>query len=194
MPSATRSGVPKRLPSTGMSKPVGFSNSNAGPPLRRTRSQTSVISRMGETGVWMRFNSPRCSSPLMKSRRSEYCMAALSLKLQAASCLVSAAPPMNGVCYAASYRLRGAAKRQTTARGHNTRSPPSAGSVLAALHRHEEFIVGLGIFQTVQEEFDGSDLIHGVQDLAQNPHALQLVFAGQQFFATGAGAVDVDGR
>src|SRR5690606_17592779 len=49
-----RSGVPNRLPSTGMSYPVGFSNSSAGPPRRRVRSQTSVISSTGETGVWMR--------------------------------------------------------------------------------------------------------------------------------------------
>ncbi|MCY1442239.1 hypothetical protein D9M71_586010 [compost metagenome] len=51
MPSATRSGVPNRLPSTGMSKPVGFSKSRAGPLARKVRSQTSVISSTGDTGT-----------------------------------------------------------------------------------------------------------------------------------------------
>ena len=74
IPRATRLGVPNRLPSTGTSKPVGFSNSSAGPPLRRVRSQISVISRTGDTGVWMRLSSPRFSSSRMKSRRSRYCM------------------------------------------------------------------------------------------------------------------------
>ena len=74
MPKATRLGVPNRLPSTGMSKPVGFSNSSAGPPLRRVRSQISVISSTGETGALIRLSSPRCSRPRIKSRRSRYCM------------------------------------------------------------------------------------------------------------------------
>src|ERR1700712_3900054 len=67
-------------------------------------------------------------------------------------------------------------------------------SALLALHRQEELIVGLGLFQLVDQELDGSDFIHRMQQLAQNPHALQLVVGGQQLFAAGAGAVDVDGR
>ena len=41
---------------TGMSKPVGFSNSSAGPPpgVLETRSVTAQISRSGLTGSWMR--------------------------------------------------------------------------------------------------------------------------------------------
>src|SRR5690606_7061591 len=65
---------------------------------------------------------------------------------------------------------------------------PAGGSVLDALHRLEEFVVGLGVLQTIQQEFDGSDLVHGMQYLAQDPHALQLILAGQQLFTTGAGA------
>ncbi len=70
MASATRSGVPKRLASTGIECPVGCSNSSAGPPLRRTRSQISVISRRGSTSRAIRRNAPRCSSAAMNSRRS----------------------------------------------------------------------------------------------------------------------------
>src|SRR5437667_3738077 len=77
--SATRSGVPNRLPSTGMrgrpsapSKPFGLSNSNAGPAALSTRSQISVISRRGSTSTPMRLSSPRCSSWTRKSRRSAY--------------------------------------------------------------------------------------------------------------------------
>ena len=43
---------PKRLIATGMSKPVGFSNSSAGPPPGdfEARSVTAQISRSGLTG------------------------------------------------------------------------------------------------------------------------------------------------
>ena len=82
MPSATRVGVPNRLPSTGIrgrppvpSKPFGCSNSSAGPPAFSTRSQISVISSRGSTSATMRFNSPRRSSCARKSRRSAYFMA-----------------------------------------------------------------------------------------------------------------------
>ena len=42
--------------------------------------------------------------------------------------------------------------------------------------------------------FDGGDLVHRMQQLTQDPDALQLVLGGQQLLAAGAGAVDVDGR
>src|SRR5512139_2738303 len=72
MPSATRRGVPNRLANTGILLPTTFSNSNAGPCARNTRSQISVISRCVDTGAEMRFSSPICSSCAMKSRRSLY--------------------------------------------------------------------------------------------------------------------------
>ena len=82
MPSATRRSVPNRLPSTGVPKPTGFSNSSAGPPARRVRSQISVISRFGFTGAVMRLSSPSCSSCCRKSRRSRYFMAILLLEVR----------------------------------------------------------------------------------------------------------------
>ena len=69
---ATRFGVPNRLASTGTSEPTGFSNNKAGPPARKVRSQISVISNLGSTGMLMRFSSPCFSSWVMKSRRSLY--------------------------------------------------------------------------------------------------------------------------
>ena len=56
MPHATRSTVPKRLTSTGMSKrvpssPTTFSNSTAGPSSAMSRVWISVISKWGETGA-----------------------------------------------------------------------------------------------------------------------------------------------
>ena len=62
MPSATRRVVPNRLPSTGMSYPVGLLNSKAGPPARKVRSHTSVISKIGEIGVEIGLSSPICCS------------------------------------------------------------------------------------------------------------------------------------
>ena len=76
--SATRRGVPNRLPSTGIACPVGRSNSSAGPPAFSTRSQISVISRRGSTSAAMRFSSPRASSWARKSRRSRYFIGVLS--------------------------------------------------------------------------------------------------------------------
>ena len=49
---------------------------------------------------------------------------------------------------------------------------------LFALHGEEKFLVGLGVLELVDEEFDGRQILHAVQQFAQNPHALQLVFAG----------------
>src|SRR6266849_5278827 len=69
---ATRRIVPNRLPSTGITWPLGFSNSSAGPPVLSTRLQTSVISSLGSTSARTRFSSPARSSCHRKSRRSRY--------------------------------------------------------------------------------------------------------------------------
>src|SRR5262249_21159073 len=65
---------------TGMSKPVGFSNSSAGPPPGDfdTRSVTAAISRSGLTGSATRASSRSLSSAPMKSLRSLYISAAWS--------------------------------------------------------------------------------------------------------------------
>ena len=63
-----------------------------------------------------------------------------------------------------------------------------------ALHRSEELVVGLGVLHLVEQEFDRSELVHRMQQLAQDPDLLQLVRLDQQLFAARAGAVDVDRR
>src|SRR5690554_362490 len=66
---------------------------------------------------------------------------------------------------------------------------------LTALHRLEELIVGLGVFQLVQQELDGrSIVVHGVQQLTQNPHTLNIRFCHQQIFTARARATNIDGR
>ena len=72
MPSATRRGVPNRLPRTGNACCCRLSNNNAGPPARSTRSHSSVISRTGETFCEIRRSSPIVSRRPTKSRRSLY--------------------------------------------------------------------------------------------------------------------------
>src|SRR5262249_15254337 len=59
---------------TGMSKPLGCSNSSAGPPpgILQARSVTAAISRSGLTGSAIRVNSRRLSRSAMKSVMSEY--------------------------------------------------------------------------------------------------------------------------
>jgi hypothetical protein len=63
---------PKRLIATGMSKPVGRSKSNAGPPPGDfdTRSVTAAISRSGLTCSPMSASSRWSASARMKSFRS----------------------------------------------------------------------------------------------------------------------------
>ena len=73
MPQATRSTVPNRLTSTGMSERVPSgrttcSNSTAGPFSASRRVWISVISRCGETGAETRTRRPLFSSRSMNSR------------------------------------------------------------------------------------------------------------------------------
>ena len=73
MPQATRSTVPKRLTSTGISWRVPssattFSKSTAGPRSAISRVWISVISRLGETGACTRLSRPAPSRRAMKSR------------------------------------------------------------------------------------------------------------------------------
>src|SRR6059058_4127511 len=64
----------------------------------------------------------------------------------------------------------------------------------SALHRLEEIPVRLGVFHLVEQEFDRGELVHGVQELAQDPHLGELALVGDELFLARAGAVDVDRR
>src|SRR6266850_7829916 len=70
------------------------------------------------------------------------------------------------------------------------------GAVAAALalHRLEEFAVRLGVLHLVEQEFDRRELVHGVQELAQDPHLGELALVGDELFLARAGAVDVHRR
>src|ERR1700751_551655 len=86
--------------------------------------------------------------------------------------------------------------------GGSAKPPPSVSrswsvvprSSASALHRLEEFPVRLGVLHLVEQEFDRGKLIHGVQELAQDPHLGELALIGDQLFLAGAGTVDVDRR
>src|SRR3990167_3446630 len=54
---------------------------------------------------------------------------------------------------------------------------------LLAFHRLEELIVGLGIFQPIQQELDSRQIIHGMENLTEDPHLLQLLWFGDQLLA-----------
>src|SRR5688572_7396794 len=64
-------------------------------------------------------------------------------------------------------------------------------ALLSALHRIEEIAVRLRVLHLVDEEFDRGQLVHRMQELAQDPDLLQLVLARDQFLTTRAGAIDV---
>lgn len=55
-----------------------------------------------------------------------------------------------------------------------------------ALHGLEEFVVGFGHLQFVDEEFHRFGFTHWVNDFAKDPHFLELFLRSEQLFATGA--------
>src|SRR5882762_5637700 len=61
-------------------------------------------------------------------------------------------------------------------------------------HRVEEVRVGLGVLHLVEQELDRRQLVHGMQELAQNPHLGELRGFGDELFLARARAVDVDRR
>nr|GFC13191.1 hypothetical protein [Tanacetum cinerariifolium] len=65
---------------------------------------------------------------------------------------------------------------------------------VAPVHGQQEFFVVLGAFHAVLEEFHRLGGAHVGHELAEYPHAAQLVAAHQQVFAAGAGGRDVNGR
>src|SRR5690606_2780034 len=112
----------------------------------------------------MRFSSPHCSRAVMKSRRSRYCMLG---------------PRWGRVGGRSVPSVPGVSKRPHMQKGRSKPRPFACTTErLLALHGHEEFFVGLGVLELVEQELDGGDLVHRVQQLAQDPHALQLILGG----------------
>ena len=64
----------------------------------------------------------------------------------------------------------------------------------SGVHRIEEVGVLLGGSQLVEQELDGVDRAHRIEDAAQHIHLLELIRRHQELFLTRAGAGDVDGR
>src|ERR1700675_1073514 len=62
------------------------------------------------------------------------------------------------------------------------------------LHRVEEVRVGFRVLHLVEQELDRGQLVHGMQELAQNPHLGQLRGIRDELFLARARAVDVDRR
>src|SRR6187402_649413 len=76
------------------------------------------------------------------------------------------------------------------------RRRPFAGfyEARSALHGIEELVVGLRVLHLVEHELHRAQFIHRVEQLAQDPDLGEQVRLDEQVFATGARAVDVDGR
>jgi len=60
------------------------------------------------------------------------------------------------------------------------------------LHRIEEVRIVLGRFEPFEQEVDRRDFFHGMEQFAQDPHFLQFIRMGKQFFPARSGTVDVD--
>src|SRR3569832_665788 len=87
-------------------------------------------------------------------------------------------------------RSGGCSRWRSRCRRRSSLTPSPRAS---ALHRVEEVGIGLGGLELIEHELHGREFVHGVQQLPQDPHLLQLVRMGEQLFATRARAVDVDG-
>src|SRR5690606_16250052 len=73
------------------------------------------------------------------------------------------------------------------------RSRFRAGSAPAP-HHVEELLVALGRAHLVEQELHGGELVHVMEELAQDPDLLEHVGLDQELLAPGARAIDVDGR
>src|SRR6202007_1090577 len=69
---------------------------------------------------------------------------------------------------------------------------PARPACALALHGLEKFAVRLGVFHLVEQEFDRRQLVHRVQELAQDPHLGELALVGDELFLARTGTVDVD--
>src|SRR5262245_34699289 len=69
---------------------------------------------------------------------------------------------------------------------------PRARGFTSALHGLEKVGVGLGVAHLVDQELRRGQLVHWVQQLAQNPDLLQLVRLRDELLAARARAVDVE--
>src|SRR6202140_631855 len=65
---------------------------------------------------------------------------------------------------------------------------------LLPFHCVEEVRIGLGILHLVEQELDRGQLVHGMEELAQNPHLGKFRGIRDELFLARARAVDVDLR
>ena len=66
--------------------------------------------------------------------------------------------------------------------------------LFALTHRIKELVVGLGLTQFIEQEFNALYVFHFSQQATQNPQTLQTSFVEQHIFTTGARTTDVDRR
>src|SRR5271155_3227364 len=64
---------------------------------------------------------------------------------------------------------------------------------LQGVHLKQKFGVIAGLAQAVHQQLHRFDRRERVEDLTQNPNALQVFFGDEQLLFAGAGALDVDG-
>ena len=73
-------------------------------------------------------------------------------------------------------------------------SKPETPNSKLALHRGQEFGVGLGFLQPLKHDFHLLDGRERIQDAAHHPDAIEVFLAEKQFFLARAGALQVNGR
>src|SRR5690606_38485210 len=96
------------------------------------------------------------------------------------ACPTSKAPPccrpgIPGPADASRRRMRNAPQCGASSLWPWTRcsSASSRRSIRLSLHRGEELVVALGALHLVEQELHRADLVHAVQQLAQDPDLLQ---------------------
>src|SRR6478609_10247288 len=63
-----------------------------------------------------------------------------------------------------------------------------------AVHRLQEFLIGLRAMHLVHQEFHGFHGAQRAEDLPQNPQLVEAVLINKHLFLSGAGLTAIDGR
>src|SRR5438445_6906145 len=121
--------------------------------------------------------SPWCATPGIAPPQREACTAARIGSRSIASACTAERPPR--LCW-------------RSCRGRRSSPPRLERPAESAAHRIEELLVALRPAHLAEEELHRVDHVEGVQQLTQDPDAVELLVVHEQLLLARAGAVDVE--
>src|SRR5207244_3832019 len=66
--------------------------------------------------------------------------------------------------------------------------------VRLTVHGRQELSVALGLFNLIDQQLHTVNRVEGIEDLAEDPDAVEFIIVQQEFFFAGPRTVDVNGR